>query len=103
MERCPYVNDELLKVIAVEPPYVVVEGAHGARYRARYIRSHESERAEPLQPEDILTVTGPPTPQQAVVERMTQVNRGRAFFTSPEKLGSFLMVDYLRGRRKRSS
>jgi uncharacterized protein with von Willebrand factor type A (vWA) domain len=37
------------------------------------------------------------------VERMTQVNRGRAFFTSPEALGSFLMVDYLRGSRKRSS
>ena len=37
------------------------------------------------------------------VERMTQVNRGRAFFTSPDKLGSFLMVDYLRGRRKRAS
>jgi uncharacterized protein with von Willebrand factor type A (vWA) domain len=37
------------------------------------------------------------------VERMTQINRGRAFFTSPEKLGSFLMVDYLRGGRKRSS
>jgi uncharacterized protein with von Willebrand factor type A (vWA) domain len=35
------------------------------------------------------------------VERMTQVNRGRAFFTSPEALGSFLMVDYLRGSRKR--
>ena len=34
------------------------------------------------------------------VERMTQVNRGRAFFTSPEALGSFLMVDYLRGSRK---
>jgi uncharacterized protein with von Willebrand factor type A (vWA) domain len=37
------------------------------------------------------------------VERMTQVNRGRAFFTSPDRLGSFLMVDYLRGRRKRAS
>ena len=37
------------------------------------------------------------------VERMTQVNRGRAFFTSPEALGSFLMVDYLRGGRKRRS
>ena len=36
------------------------------------------------------------------VERMTEVNRGRAFFTSPEKLGSFLLVDYLRGRRKRA-
>jgi uncharacterized protein with von Willebrand factor type A (vWA) domain len=35
------------------------------------------------------------------VERMTQVNCGRAFFTSPEALGSFLMVDYLRGSRKR--
>jgi uncharacterized protein with von Willebrand factor type A (vWA) domain len=35
------------------------------------------------------------------VERMTQVNRGRAFFTSPEALGSFLMVDYLRGSRTR--
>jgi uncharacterized protein with von Willebrand factor type A (vWA) domain len=37
------------------------------------------------------------------VERMTQVNRGRAFFTSPEKLGSFLMVDYLKGNRKRTT
>jgi uncharacterized protein with von Willebrand factor type A (vWA) domain len=36
------------------------------------------------------------------VERMTEINRGRAFFTSPEKLGSFLMVDYLKGHRKRT-
>jgi uncharacterized protein with von Willebrand factor type A (vWA) domain len=35
------------------------------------------------------------------VERMTQVNRGRAFFTSPAQLGSVLMVDYLRHRRRR--
>ena len=34
------------------------------------------------------------------VESMTQVNRGRAFFTSP-RLGSFLMVDYLSRRRTR--
>ncbi|MEM7412480.1 MAG: hypothetical protein AAF430_19780 [Myxococcota bacterium] len=37
------------------------------------------------------------------VERMTQTNRGRAFFTSPESLGSFLMVDYLRGGKRRRS
>jgi uncharacterized protein with von Willebrand factor type A (vWA) domain len=37
------------------------------------------------------------------VERLTELNRGRAFFTSPDKLGSFLMVDYLRGRRKRAA
>jgi uncharacterized protein with von Willebrand factor type A (vWA) domain len=37
------------------------------------------------------------------VERMTRLNRGRAFFTAPSELGSFLMVDYLAGRRKRRS
>jgi uncharacterized protein with von Willebrand factor type A (vWA) domain len=37
------------------------------------------------------------------VERMTRLNRGRAFFTAPSELGSFLMVDYLSGRRKRRS
>ncbi len=33
------------------------------------------------------------------VERMTQINRGRAFFTQPGQLGSFMMVDYLSRRR----
>jgi len=35
------------------------------------------------------------------VERMTHINKGRAFFTSPRQLGSYLMVDYLARRRKR--
>jgi uncharacterized protein with von Willebrand factor type A (vWA) domain len=37
------------------------------------------------------------------VERMTQINRGRAFYTQPDQLGSFMMVDYLKGKRKRTS
>ena len=37
------------------------------------------------------------------VEHMTQVNRGRAMFSTPSRLGSYLMVDYLRGHRKRKS
>jgi hypothetical protein len=32
---------------------------------------------------------------------MTQINRGRAFFSSPTELGTFVMVDYLDGRKKR--
>ena len=36
------------------------------------------------------------------VERMTEINRGRAFFTSPTQLGSFLTVDYMNHRRSRS-
>lgn len=37
------------------------------------------------------------------VERMTQVNKGRAFYTSPHQLSSFLMVDYISHRRLRRS
>jgi uncharacterized protein with von Willebrand factor type A (vWA) domain len=35
------------------------------------------------------------------VEHMTQINQGRAFYTHPHQLGSFLMVDYLSQRRLR--
>ncbi len=35
------------------------------------------------------------------VEHLTQVNRGRAFYTEPGQLGSYVMVDYLHGRRKK--
>jgi uncharacterized protein with von Willebrand factor type A (vWA) domain len=36
------------------------------------------------------------------VEHMTQVNRGRALFSSPTQLGSYVMLDYLDGRKKKS-
>ena len=32
---------------------------------------------------------------------MTRINKGRAFYTDPGKLGQYVMVDYLRNRRKR--
>ena len=35
------------------------------------------------------------------VEQMTQINRGRAFYTSPTQLGSFLMVDYIAHKKLR--
>ena len=35
------------------------------------------------------------------VDKMTRINRGRAFYTNPNQLGKYVMVDYLRGRRKR--
>ena len=35
------------------------------------------------------------------VEKMTQVNRGRAYFASPHNLGEFIFADYIRNRRKR--
>ena len=36
----------------------------------------------------------------AFVERMTRLNRGRAFFADPDDLGSTVLVDYV-GRRSR--
>jgi len=36
---------------------------------------------------------------QGFVEQMTQLNRGRAFFTTPETLGDYVLVDFLEHRR----
>ena len=33
------------------------------------------------------------------VRQMTQMNKGRAFFTTPDKLGEYMMVDYLSNKR----
>ncbi len=35
------------------------------------------------------------------VERMTRMNRGRAFFTSPETLGDYVLVDFIDQKRQR--
>ncbi|MCP5032341.1 MAG: hypothetical protein GY939_11095 [Actinomycetia bacterium] len=34
------------------------------------------------------------------VERLTEMNRGRAFFTSPENLGDYVLVDFIENKRK---
>ncbi len=36
---------------------------------------------------------------QAFVERVARLNRGRVFFTTPETLGSYVLVDYLEQKR----
>jgi uncharacterized protein with von Willebrand factor type A (vWA) domain len=37
------------------------------------------------------------------VEQMARVNRGRAFFSSPDRLGEYVLVDYVRGKRRAAS
>ena len=34
------------------------------------------------------------------VEQMTRINRGRVFYTSRDKLGEYILVDYLTSRRR---
>jgi len=36
---------------------------------------------------------------KAFVEKLTQINRGRAFFTTPDTLGSFVLVDFIEQKR----
>ena len=36
---------------------------------------------------------------QAFVEQLTQMNRGRAFFTTPETLGDYVLVDFIEQKR----
>lgn len=35
------------------------------------------------------------------VDEMTRINRGRAFYTRPDRLGEYLLVDYISRRRKK--
>ena len=35
------------------------------------------------------------------VESMTRINRGRAFYSTPDRLGEFIMVDYLNQKRRK--
>jgi len=37
---------------------------------------------------------------RSFVEKMTQMNGGRAFFTSPDNLGDYVLVDFIEHRRK---
>lgn len=39
---------------------------------------------------------------RAFIERMTQINQGRAFFTTPENLGDYVLVDFLDGKRQQA-
>jgi uncharacterized protein with von Willebrand factor type A (vWA) domain len=34
------------------------------------------------------------------IERLTEMNRGRAFFTTPETLGDYVLVDFIENKRK---
>jgi uncharacterized protein with von Willebrand factor type A (vWA) domain len=37
------------------------------------------------------------------VEEMARINRGRAFFTAPDRLGEYVLVDYVTQRRRKTS
>ena len=37
---------------------------------------------------------------QSFVEQLTRLNQGRAFFTTPETLGDYVLVDFVSHRRQ---
>jgi uncharacterized protein with von Willebrand factor type A (vWA) domain len=37
---------------------------------------------------------------QRFVEQMTRLNQGRAFFTTPDTLGDYVLVDFIEQRRE---
>jgi uncharacterized protein with von Willebrand factor type A (vWA) domain len=39
---------------------------------------------------------------RAFVERMTRINRGRALYTRPDRLGEYVLVDYVAKKRRRA-
>ena len=39
---------------------------------------------------------------KAFIEQMSEINHGRAFFTTPETLGDYVLVDFIEHKRQRS-
>ena len=34
------------------------------------------------------------------IDQLTRINKGRAFFASPDRLGEYILVDYVRNKRR---
>jgi len=34
------------------------------------------------------------------INQVTKINRGRAFFSTPDRLGEYILVDYVASKRK---
>jgi uncharacterized protein with von Willebrand factor type A (vWA) domain len=39
---------------------------------------------------------------RSFIERITEMNHGRAFFTTPETLGDYVLVDFIEHKRRLS-
>ena len=37
---------------------------------------------------------------KAFIEKLTSINRGRAFFTTPETLGDYVLVDFIEHKKQ---
>ena len=69
---------------------------------ARSTRDPERSRANHAKGITINTFMLDDSPSlRAFVDKMTQINRGRALFTRPDHLGEYMLVDYLSKNRKR--
>ena len=53
-------------------------------------------RSSPLEGTDAATSI-----DTATIDKLTRINRGRAYYASPYDLGEFILADYIRNRRRR--
>jgi uncharacterized protein with von Willebrand factor type A (vWA) domain len=39
--------------------------------------------------------------RQGFIDQLSRLNSGRVFYTTPEQMGNYIVVDYLNNKRKR--
>jgi uncharacterized protein with von Willebrand factor type A (vWA) domain len=39
--------------------------------------------------------------RQGFIDQLSRLNTGRVFYTSPDQMGNYIMVDYIANKRKR--
>jgi uncharacterized protein with von Willebrand factor type A (vWA) domain len=103
--RCPGANRQIILVTDGEPTAHLEEGVAEFAYPPSRRTLEETLREVQRCTREGITINTFMLERSPwlveFVEQMARINRGRAFFTRPERLGEYVVVDFVRSRRQR--
>jgi uncharacterized protein with von Willebrand factor type A (vWA) domain len=110
ISRCPSPSPQILVITDGQPTAYFIDGELHVEWPSGYGGISPRAVAQTLKQVQRITQRGitintfmlHDSPELVgFVERMTEINHGRALFTDPQRLGSYVMVDHLAHRKKR--
>jgi uncharacterized protein with von Willebrand factor type A (vWA) domain len=109
-DRNPSSNSQIIVITDGQPTAYFVEGELRVEWPSGYGGTSPRANRETLRQVRRITKNGviintfmlDDAPELVrFVEQMTSINRGRAFYTTPGRLGEYVMVDYLSRKKRR--
>ena len=110
IDRYPSENSQIIVITDVQPTAYYVEGELRVEWPNGYGGISPRANRETLREVRRVTRSGitintfmlDNAPELVrFVEAMTRINKGRAFYTTPQQIGEYIMVDYLTHKKRR--